>query len=66
MRKQRKARLSVAAHYTMAAIWVSLVVPTILFWKQSVLWVAFMSLYANFVGHLSAAKASRAELEAED
>jgi hypothetical protein len=66
LRKKRKARLSVAAHYIMAAVWLTLVVPTVLLWKQSVLWVAFMSLYANFVGHLSAAKASRAEVEAED
>ncbi|WP_416520020.1 hypothetical protein [Streptomyces achromogenes] len=52
-------------HYCMAAVWAFLVIPTLLFWKNSVLWVAAMSLYANFVGHLSAAKASRAEQEAE-
>jgi hypothetical protein len=53
------------AHYCMAAVWALLVIPTLLFWSNSVLWVAAMSLYANFVGHLSAAKASRAEQEAE-
>jgi hypothetical protein len=52
-------------HYCMAGVWALLVIPTLLFWKNSVLWVAAMSLYANFVGHLSAAKASRAEQEAE-
>jgi hypothetical protein len=52
-------------HYSMAGVWVLLLVPTLLWWPNSVLWVAFMSLYANFVGHLSAAKASRAEQEAE-
>lgn len=52
-------------HYAMAAVWVLLLIPTLLLWKNSVLWVAAMSLYANFVGHLSAAKASRAEQEAE-
>jgi hypothetical protein len=52
-------------HYCMAAVWALLVIPTLLFWSNSVLWVAAMSLYANFVGHLSAAKASRAEQEAE-
>lgn len=50
----------------MAAIWLSLAIPTALFWKESVLWVAFMSLYANFVGHMSAAKAARAEEEAKE
>jgi hypothetical protein len=52
-------------HYCMAAVWVLLLIPTLLLWTNSVLWVAAMSLYANFVGHLSAAKASRAEQEAE-
>ena len=51
-------------HYAFAGVWALLVIPTLLFWKSSVLWVAAMSLYANFVGHLSAAKASRAEEEA--
>lgn len=55
-----------AAHYVLAGVWALLLVPTLLLWKSSVLWVAAMSLYANFVGHLSAAKASRAEEEAEE
>jgi hypothetical protein len=52
-------------HYTLAGVWALLLIPTLMFWSNSVLWVAAMSLYANFVGHLSAAKASRAEQEAE-
>jgi hypothetical protein len=52
-------------HYALAGAWALLLIPTLLFWKNSVLWVAAMSLYANLVGHLSAAKASRAEQEAE-
>lgn len=54
------------AHYVLAGVWALLLIPTLLLWKSSVLWVAAMSLYANFVGHLSAAKASRAEEEAEE
>jgi hypothetical protein len=53
-------------HYALAGVWALLLIPTLVLWKQSVLWVAAMSLYANLVGHLSAAKASRAEQEAED
>lgn len=53
-------------HYGLAAVWALLLIPTLLIWKNSVLWVAAMSLYANFVGHLSTAKASRAEQEAEN
>jgi hypothetical protein len=58
---RRAARL----HYCMAAVWALLLIPTLLIWKDSVTWVAFMSLYANGAAHLSAAKASRAEQEAE-
>lgn len=65
MNKQRKAQLSVIGHYVLAGVWALLLIPTLLLWKNSVLWVAAMSLYANFVGHLSAAKAGRAQQEAE-
>lgn len=50
----------------MTAVWAILLVPTLIWWKQSVLWVALMSLYANVVGHWSAYQASRAEVEAEN
>jgi hypothetical protein len=63
--KQRKAQLSVIGNYVLAGVWALLLIPTLLLWKNSVLWVAAMSLYANFVGHLSAAKAGRAQQEAE-
>lgn len=52
-------------HYVLAVVWALLLLPTLLWWRDSVFWVAAMSLYANLVGHLSAAKASRAEQEAE-
>lgn len=28
--------------------WVLMAIPTLLWWKDSVLWVAIMSLYANY------------------
>lgn len=43
------------------AVWAVLAIPTVLVWRESVLWVAVMSLYANFVGHWSAYDAARAE-----
>ena len=48
-------------HLAMMSLWAVLLVPTLLIWAESVLWVALMSLYANFVGHFSAYQASRAE-----
>jgi len=33
-------------HLTLFIVWVLLVPPTIIFWKNSIAWVAFMSIYA--------------------
>lgn len=51
-------------HLAMTVGWAVMLVPTLLWWKESILWVATMSLYANVVGHWSAYQASRAEKEA--
>lgn len=42
-------------------VWLSLIVPTLLWWKDSILWVALMSIWANIIGHFSAYMAARAE-----
>lgn len=47
---------------SMTALWILLIIPTLLFWKESVLWVALMSLWANIVGHFSAYVAGRGEI----
>lgn len=48
-------------HATFTIIWFLAVIPTILIWKESVLWVALMSCWANAVGHFGAWQGSRAE-----
>lgn len=48
-------------HLAATVTWLLLGIPTVIWWKQSILWVAIMSLYANFVGHFSAYQAARAE-----
>ena len=53
-------------HLVMMLVWAALAIPTVLLWKQSILWVAFMSLYANFVGHFSGWDAARAEEKADE
>lgn len=50
-------------HVTMIPVWMLLAIPTIMWWKESILWVATMSLYANWVGHFGAYDAARAESE---
>lgn len=54
------------AHRGLAGLWALLLIPTLTLWTDSVLWVAVMSLYANFVGHWSAAQAAEAEERVED
>lgn len=61
----RKARRLGRAHLIAAAGWVVLAVPTVLWWKDSVLWVAFCSLYANAWIHVAAWQSSRAERAAQ-
>jgi hypothetical protein len=48
-------------HLCMMLAWATLALPTVLWWRDSILWVAFMSLYANFIGHWSAYQGARAE-----
>lgn len=53
-------------HVIAMGIWLLLAIPTVLVWKQSVLWVAVMSLYANFASHFSAYDAARAALAVKE
>lgn len=50
-----------ALHRTVAVLWLLLAIPTLLWWRQSILWVAFMSLYANVASHWAAAQAAEAD-----
>jgi hypothetical protein len=42
-----------------------LFIPALLWWKQSVPFLVFVSVYANFVGHWAAWEAAKAKEEAE-
>lgn len=46
-----------------AGIWLLLLIPTLLWWKESILWVAFMSLYANYKTCIGAHEAHKARKE---
>lgn len=45
-------------------IWLALVVPTVIWWRDSILWVGLMSVWANVASHFSAWQAARAEVAA--
>lgn len=42
-------------------LWLALTLPSIIWWKDSILWVIVISLWANIVGHFSAYIAARSE-----
>lgn len=48
-------------HLALALVWALLLVPTVIWWANSILWVAGCSLYANVVSHLAAFGGARAE-----
>lgn len=52
-------------HAIMIVVWILLIIPTIVIWAQSILWVAFMSVYAIIMAHWSAYQAARAEKKAD-
>lgn len=54
-------RTLVRFNVVMMAVWTVLILPTVLVWKDSVLWVALISVYALIVSHFAAYDASRAE-----
>nr|WP_159465796.1 hypothetical protein [Scandinavium goeteborgense] len=53
-------------HLGAAIAWVVLAIPSVIWWKNSVLWVIIISIYANIVGHLSGYTAARADEAAEE
>lgn len=53
-------------HAVLTLAWFALVIPTILLWRESVLWVALMSCWANAAAHFGAWQSTRAEEEASN
>lgn len=48
-------------HAILILIWLALLFPTIRWWKDSILWVASMSIWSNVAGHFAAYQGARAE-----
>lgn len=53
-------------HFLMMVLWTLMAVPTVLWLKDSVPFIAFMSLYAIVVSHWSGWDAARAEQAVKD
>lgn len=48
-------------HATATAVWFLAVIPTVMWWSESVLWVGLMSCWANAAAHFSGYQGARAE-----
>ena len=55
------AKLMAKMHLVLALVWAILTIPTLLWWKNSILWVSLMSIYAIVISHLAAYSAAHAE-----
>lgn len=53
-------------HTLFTVVWALLAVPTLLWWRESVLWVALMSLWANVASHWAAREAAKAKEQAQE
>jgi hypothetical protein len=57
---------AVVIHICLAVVWVALLVPTILWWKNSILWIGFMSGYAIIGMHVDGAQSALAAYRSKD
>lgn len=48
-------------HALATLVWLALIVPTLVWWRDSLVWIVLMSIYAIVVSHATAWQAARAE-----
>jgi hypothetical protein len=53
-------------HRFVTVVWAILLYPTLMWWDQSILWLAIMSWYANFSTEWSLAKAAKLKEKADE
>jgi hypothetical protein len=46
-------------HFWLTIAWGLLIVPTLIWWSESILWIALISIYANMATHWGAYEAAR-------
>lgn len=61
-----KAKFFKYFHLVMTGVWALLVIPTVIWWKDSILWVALMSVWANLAAHFSAYQGARTEKKEDE
>jgi ABC-type lipoprotein release transport system permease subunit len=53
-------------HAAMTGVWLLAIVPSVLWWRNSVAWIVFMSVWANLAGHFASWQAARVEVNQEE
>lgn len=48
-------------HKIAMIVWILLIFPTVVWWRESILWIAFMSIYAVIFTHHAAYEGSKAK-----
>lgn len=56
-----KPRVWARFHAVATVVWLVLIVPSILWWRDSVAWVVLMSAWANVAAHWASYQAARAD-----
>lgn len=53
-------------NFWFTVFWLGLIAPTLIWWRDSVLWVAILSIWANVISHYTAYLSARVEVREED
>ena len=53
-------------HLVMIFVWLGLAIPGLILWKEALIFVIILSLYANIAAEFSAYQAARAELKQDE
>lgn len=53
-------------HGVMTILWALLIIPSVLFWQNSIVWVVIMSAWANLAGHFASWQSARVEVRQEE
>ena len=57
--------IGLVIHATLFVVWIALLVPTVLWWRESIFWIGFMSIYALIATHATGIEAALAKKAAE-
>lgn len=53
-------------HKWLTLAWLALIIPSVLWWKDSIPWLVFMSIWANVAGHWDASETANLEEKIEE